>query len=829
MNKRISLAVAFLLPLLITLIVCIDHEVYPFGEQCILHVDMYHQYCPFFSELMDKLKNGGSVFYSWNIGLGADFVSLYAYYLASPLNWLIVLSPVQHVIEFMTILVVLKTALCGLTFAWYLMEHFSVSELSGEKEAVAEYGAAVFGTVYAVSAFMAAYAWNIMWTDLMVLAPVIVLGLERMVRTGRPALYYISLAIGILSNYYISIMVCIFLVIWFLFYWMQHRKTGIAAWLRFAGYSLLAGGTGAVLILPTAIVLGYSGNQGISFPETVEWYFSIAAELGRHLLLTEAYTGDGHWPNIYCGLIVLVLFVLYLLNGQISWKRKVPMVLLSVLFVVSFANNYLDFIWHGLHFPTSLPGRQTFLYAFVLLLISYEAFLALRGNRYWHVAVAFAADAAFLAMAWFFSEEGKLETSGFVANAVFLAVYLVLVLGYLAGNRRGRRLMLAVASLVLVAEVTLSYDRTGLMTVNRTSYTKNMEDYRNLLDIAGEDAASEGILFYRVEELERKTKNDSALYGYRSGTQFSSLMNLNVSHFYQDMGMEGGKNYYCAGGATPLFSAMLSIRYVLADNALEEGPLRTLVAQSGENWLYENSCVLPLGFMMNESVIYAWNYKDYEDIEAQNMFAWLLGSGGQMLVPLASVSQSGVSECVADEAGYYYATYDKTGVDSLTLETGSGRTRSYSKVSHNYTLELGYCAEGEQIRVKNSENETVLMNFYRLNEDAMRDAYEVLNSNVLDITSFSDSKVAGEITVQEAGRMVFSIAQEDGWTIYVDGERREPEMFGGAFMSVHLEPGEHEILLRYETPGIRIGAAISAVCILLFVACTAIRTVRQKK
>ena len=71
-------------------------------------------------------------------------------------------------------------------------------------------------------------------------------------------------------------------------------------------------------------------------------------------------------------------------------------------------------------------------------------------------------------------------------------------------------------------------------------------------------SAGEGVSFYRVEELERKTKNDAALYGYPSATQFSSLMNLDVSHFYQNVGMEGGKkNFDCANGAMPLLSAML--------------------------------------------------------------------------------------------------------------------------------------------------------------------------------------------------------------------------------------------------------------------------------
>ena len=120
MKKRGPLLAAFCIPLLITLIICVNREIYPFGDQCMLHIDMYHQYCPFFTELMEKLKTGGSTFYSWNIGLGADFVSLYAYYLASPLNWLLILWPRGYVIEFMTALSILKIALSGLTFTYYL-------------------------------------------------------------------------------------------------------------------------------------------------------------------------------------------------------------------------------------------------------------------------------------------------------------------------------------------------------------------------------------------------------------------------------------------------------------------------------------------------------------------------------------------------------------------------------------------------------------------------------------------------------------------------------------------------------------------------------------
>ena len=57
------------------------------------------------------------------------------------------------------------------------------------------------------------------------------------------------------------------------------------------------GGTGAVLLIPEAIILGESGSQGISFPSAVEWYFNLIAELGRQCIFVETYTGRDHWQN----------------------------------------------------------------------------------------------------------------------------------------------------------------------------------------------------------------------------------------------------------------------------------------------------------------------------------------------------------------------------------------------------------------------------------------------------------------------------------------------------------------------------------------------------
>ena len=124
-----GLLAAFFVPVLVMFIIFIQRGIFPFGDECFLRTDMYHQYAPFFSEFQYKLRTGGSLLYSWDVGMGVNFAALYAYYLASPLNWLIILCPKAYIIEFMTLMIVLKIGLSGLSFAWYLKKHCPASSI----------------------------------------------------------------------------------------------------------------------------------------------------------------------------------------------------------------------------------------------------------------------------------------------------------------------------------------------------------------------------------------------------------------------------------------------------------------------------------------------------------------------------------------------------------------------------------------------------------------------------------------------------------------------------------------------------------------------------
>lgn len=93
--------------------------------------------------------------------------------------------------------------LAGFSATYYLVKRFKTKHVP----------AVIFGMVYALSSYFAAFSWNIMWLDCMWLLPFIILGLDRLVTERKYKMYCIALALGIFSNYYIGIMLCIYSVI----------------------------------------------------------------------------------------------------------------------------------------------------------------------------------------------------------------------------------------------------------------------------------------------------------------------------------------------------------------------------------------------------------------------------------------------------------------------------------------------------------------------------------------------------------------------------------------------------------------------------------------
>ncbi len=794
-----SLLAAFFVPVLVLVVIFAQRGIFPFGEECFLRTDMYHQYAPFFSEFQYKLTHGGSLLYSWDIGMGVNFSALYAYYLASPMNWLVALCPRQFLIEFMTVLIVIKTGLSGLFFTWYLRKH------TGTRE----FGSCFFGIFYALSGYMAAYSWNIMWLDCILLFPVILFGLERLVKEKKGMVYCIALGLSILSNYYISIMICIFMVIYaavlVILYPPKKGKEFAATAGRFTLYSLLAGGLAAVVLLPEIYALQATASGNFDFPKTVSSYFSIFDMIARHIGNVQTEIGLDHWPNIYCGVAVLMLLLLYLGNKNIKIKEKAVYFSLLLFFYASFSVNVLNFIWHGFHYPNSLPCRQSFIYIALVLVMCYKAYLELKNTPWKHIVMAFWGAAAFVILAEkLVDNEEQFHFAVFYAAILFLALYTGCI--YLYHSRKWCRdgVLLAVLGLVF-CESAVNMAVTSIPTTSRTAYVKDNEDTMLLAD------SIRSSVFYRIEKGESRTKNDGAWMNFPSASLFSSVASAAMSDFFKSVGCESSTNAYSVKGSTPFIDALFATRYGIYPDQQPADGLKEQIGRQGSMWFYENKYTLPVGFVMPQDMETNWVLDSGNPANVQNDLSSVLGVSN-LLVPAEGVSEGKKFTFTADASGDYYVYVTNKKVEEVSAEIGE-RSLSFDNVDRGYFLELGYLPKGQEVilQSKTDGNPAMQAEIWRFDPEAMEEIYQCLSKSPLELSSWTDTGLAGSINTPEGGTMFTSIPYDKGWKIWVDGTAVSGRPVFDAFLGVDLEPGEHKIRLSYEPQGLKTGAVITGV------------------
>lgn len=794
-----SLLAAFFVPVLVLVVIFAQRGIFPFGEECFLRTDMYHQYAPFFSEFQYKLTHGGSLLYSWDIGMGVNFSALYAYYLASPMNWLVALCPRQFLIEFMTVLIVIKTGLSGLFFTWYLRKH------TGTRE----FGSCFFGIFYALSGYMAAYSWNIMWLDCILLFPVILFGLERLVKEKKGMVYCIALGLSILSNYYISIMICIFMVIYaavlVILYPPKKGKEFVATADRFTLYSLLAGGLAAVVLLPEIYALQATASGNFDFPKTVSSYFSIFDMIARHIGNVQTEIGLDHWPNIYCGVAVLMLLLLYLGNKNIKIKEKAVYFSLLLFFYASFSVNVLNFIWHGFHYPNSLPCRQSFIYIALVLVMCYKAYLELKNTPWKHIVMAFWGAAAFVILAEkLVDNEEQFHFAVFYAAILFLALYTGCI--YLYHSRKWCRdgVLLAVLGLVF-CESAVNMAVTSIPTTSRTAYVKDNEDTMLLAD------SIRSSVFYRIEKGESRTKNDGAWMNFPSASLFSSVASAAMSDFFKSVGCESSTNAYSVKGSTPFIDALFATRYGIYPDQQPADGLKEQIGRQGSMWFYENKYTLPVGFVMPQDMETNWVLDSGNPANVQNDLSSVLGVSN-LLVPAEGVSEGKKLTFTADASGDYYVYVTNKKVEEVSAEIGE-RSLSFDNVDRGYFLELGYLPKGQEVILQSQTdgNPAMQAEIWRFDPEAMEEIYQCLSKSPLELSSWTDTGLAGSINTPEGGTMFTSIPYDKGWKIWVDGTAVSGRPVFDAFQGVDLEPGEHKIRLSYEPQGLKTGAVITGV------------------
>ena len=827
-KENAPLILAFMIPVIILTTIFAGQGVYPFGDSIYLRSDCYHQYAPFYKELYRKITEGGSFTFSWNIGMGVNFSAIYSYYLASPINLLLgIIAPGGNVLITIDVLIILKTGLCGFAMAYYLSKKY------GKKRVLA----AIAGAFYAMSSYMAAFSWNIMWLDCLLLLPLVVLGIEKLVNEKKYLLYTISLGVAIFSNYYIAIMICIFSVLYFavVLFTSECQKNAkyffSRIWL-FGKYSLIAGGIGAAMILPAFYALAYTASGEMNFPEMWSNYFSILDMLSRSLIDVPVSIFNAHEPNLYCTIAVFLFVPLYCISDKVNRSEKIGKLILIAVFLISFNMNIPNYIWHGFHFPNSLPARESFIYIFLLITMAYEAAIHIRDFTTKQIGGCFAGAIAL----FMYIEERYVDTNNYpfqivYVSAIFLAAYFFVTLLY-KNKRINRPVALYLAIIISVAEIAINSTEDNAYNV--TGYSYYLQDNQAITEVLEQVDDTD---IYRVEKAVRKTKNDAAWNDYHGVSIFSSTASSYFTDYLGYLGFEKSTNAYSFYGYTPFSAALLDVRYVIANDIGIENKEKVhfkAKSEDGTKLLYEYDYTLPLGFMIPTYFDELWEMSGNNPFAVQNSFAETATGIKGMFTQLnaSSVDKTSYIDVNEDSDVFFYCTSyaDNVTYTATSADGYFNLSDSVSGLKHRQIVHVGEVPAGSTISVTTGDSDVSSLQLYayKLNYDKLDQVMEMLNDETYNITEYDDTYIKGEITAKEDGYMYTSIIFDKGWKAYVDGEEVEISSVKSAMLTVPITKGTHTVELKYKPDGFALGWLVTVGSILILVCCV-LYDVNKKK
>ena len=218
--------------------------------------DYYPQYVPFLLE-MKRMVQSGSLSWSWNSFLGDSFVSAYSYYTVfNPFAWFVVAFPESMILYATMITALLKLAVSTVGAMLYL-------RLFVKKDPYALIGA----LLYTFSGFTVVNTSFYFFQDVISLFPFMMYGLERLIQYGRSKVYVAALAVNAVINFYFFVSTVILTVLYVLFRlelyrlsgWKRHGPTFV----RIAVYSVVGTGIAGIALVPSLYaILGSTKAAG---------------------------------------------------------------------------------------------------------------------------------------------------------------------------------------------------------------------------------------------------------------------------------------------------------------------------------------------------------------------------------------------------------------------------------------------------------------------------------------------------------------------------------------------------------------------------------------
>lgn len=807
-------------------------KIAPFGNDTLVIWDANGQYLSFMSYYRTILTGENDFLYTFSKNLGGDEISIAAYYLMSPFNLLFALADYERLPLVYSMVIVLKASLSGLTF------FYAASRQYGEKPVYL-----AFSTAYALMAYNIVFCWDIMWLDGVMILPLLSCGLHRLWQGKSAWLYGFSIFYALFTCFYIGYMLCIAAVIFCIAEAVlceSGMRTRIRNVGRFAAASC-AGGFGAAFVWLPAFLYLRTGRErfgGLTF--TAQFPFL------DFLSKLVAGSSDGSqltlgMPNVFCGTFVLVLVLVFLLNRAIPLKKRAVAAVVIAILTASFYCRALDMAWHGFSVNYCFNHRYSFLFSFVLVMTAQHMLASWDGVSR---GAQIGAGAAVLGVLCFVCFKGfdHVSSAGLCVSFGVLAVCCLLAWGRKAPKALLSGVFLAVSLFEMGANCYLTLDR--IVGDGATLYLSEYQDYLWETAPAVEYVKNAESGFYRMEKTFHRNLNEPMFFAYRGLSHFSSTEQTFVLRFQQKMGLEKCNDYWAwyNTGSTAEVDTLLGVKYVLSKDDLTQSKGYSLLNTVNGVGIYQNPDALSValladtdinGVSMEEPDYFALHNAMWSGLTGQNVEILFQETGTVSLVNLSqtenpdgsrtytkldSVEPAAVRyEVVVSRADPVYFYISAPGIQNANIFVdGEDRGAYFTESSWGISY-AGCFSPGDTLLIEivpNGEQVTVGKPYvYYENKEMLEKAAAQINERQITLNNYGNTRFTGSFRAEEEQVLLFTIPYDEGWQLYVDGERMPLTRCFDTFLGAQIPAGEHSMELRFLPKGLGAGCVLTALAL----------------
>ena len=594
---------AFVLTMLSLVAVFSINMIVPFGGRNVLTSDLAAQYGPYLLGLKQTLTSGESLLYSQSLGMGANTMGVFGYYLSSPLNAIVLLFPGYMLQVVVTFLIIIKLSFAGAFMTWLLDKKFKTDD----KMTI------LFGMMYPLCSFVIIYMFNIMWLDGFALLPLLILLTEKFIenRKSWPVLTVVLFVLFV-SGYYMAYMVGAFSFLYILSvmgykgkFKKETEKEGLKTVGMFIFSAVTAALMSACILLPAG--LNTLGNPDYTVTKSamrMDPEFKLASLVDQ---LVEKKVGilSNNLPYIFCGLTALFLCILFFLNPKIKRTLKIAIGFAFGFGILSFHFPFLNRAWHLFDDPNWFNFRYAYLFSFVLLLVAFYSYLNMKSAEKKHFFIALGIVCGLAIFSQSFGQMSE-KDSTFFATILISVLICVLLYGKTLDTwpemiYNIKKLGTGFLATVIVIEIVIFNPRclmpdlySGLQTAPEFTHMLTVVD--DLSDQIGDTD------WYRAEMHNcwhtLLLPNNLPFYTGKNGISiFASMANKQTDHFLKQLGYNSNYNYFSLQHDYVIqpVDSILGIRYIFTMNE-ELGELQYVSDEEGI-YLFKNEYALPAAFL----------------------------------------------------------------------------------------------------------------------------------------------------------------------------------------------------------------------------------------